>query len=172
MMTMLLSLSFFLIFHCGQGDFRVAGSVRLVTLMKCSAPLLSRVSVAQEGVTVAIVKDDPIGRVYRKLVFSADGSRLVGGILVGDASDYQVRQRTSRFPGCFFYGANDDEVDVILMSLLLLIMALLLYMVLLSVWMTIVVTITTSIRNRMMEIASVMMAGMPERLTIGMPIIT
>jgi len=44
----------------------------------------------KDGKTVAIVKNDPIAGVYKKLVFSADGARLVGGILVGDAADYQV----------------------------------------------------------------------------------
>jgi nitrite reductase (NADH) large subunit len=32
--------------------------------------------------------EDPFGGVYKKLLFSKDGTRLVGGILVGDASDY------------------------------------------------------------------------------------
>ena len=35
-----------------------------------------------------LVLDDPFAGVYRKLVFSSDGSRLLGGVLVGDASDY------------------------------------------------------------------------------------
>ena len=32
--------------------------------------------------------EDPFEGVYKKLLFSRDGSRLLGGILVGDASDY------------------------------------------------------------------------------------
>jgi nitrite reductase (NADH) large subunit len=32
--------------------------------------------------------EDPFGGVYKKLLFSKDGSRLLGGILVGDAADY------------------------------------------------------------------------------------
>jgi nitrite reductase (NADH) large subunit len=32
--------------------------------------------------------DDPIGGVYKKIVISADKAKLLGGILVGDASDY------------------------------------------------------------------------------------
>jgi NAD(P)H-dependent nitrite reductase large subunit/NAD(P)H-dependent nitrite reductase small subunit len=36
----------------------------------------------------ALVFEDPIGGVYKKLLFSKDGTRLVGGILVGDAADY------------------------------------------------------------------------------------
>lgn len=36
----------------------------------------------------AVVYDDPISQIYRKLVVSADGTTLLGGILVGDASGY------------------------------------------------------------------------------------
>jgi nitrite reductase (NADH) large subunit len=32
--------------------------------------------------------EDPFGGVYKKLLFSNDGTRLLGGILVGDAADY------------------------------------------------------------------------------------
>jgi nitrite reductase (NADH) large subunit len=32
--------------------------------------------------------EDPFAGVYRKLLFTADGTRLLGGILVGDAADY------------------------------------------------------------------------------------
>ena len=35
-----------------------------------------------------LVFEDPFAGVYKKLLFSRDGSRLVGGVLVGDASDY------------------------------------------------------------------------------------
>lgn len=35
-----------------------------------------------------LVYDDPFGGVYKKLLFSPDGSKLVGGVLVGDAGDY------------------------------------------------------------------------------------
>ena len=37
---------------------------------------------------VPLVVDDPFAGVYKKLLFSADGKRLVGGVLVGDASGY------------------------------------------------------------------------------------
>jgi nitrite reductase (NADH) large subunit len=43
---------------------------------------------ADEKSARAITYDDPFAGVYKKLLFSADGTRLVGGILVGDASDY------------------------------------------------------------------------------------
>ena len=35
-----------------------------------------------------VLYDDPISQIYRKLVVSADGTTLLGGILVGDASGY------------------------------------------------------------------------------------
>jgi nitrite reductase (NADH) large subunit len=35
-----------------------------------------------------LVYEDPFGGVYKKLLFSHDGLRLVGGVLVGDAADY------------------------------------------------------------------------------------
>jgi NAD(P)H-dependent nitrite reductase large subunit/NAD(P)H-dependent nitrite reductase small subunit len=35
-----------------------------------------------------LVFEDPFAGVYKKLLFAPDGSRLLGGILVGDASDY------------------------------------------------------------------------------------
>lgn len=37
-----------------------------------------------------LVYDDPFGGVYKKLLFSPDGTRLVGGVLVGDAGDYAM----------------------------------------------------------------------------------
>jgi nitrite reductase (NADH) large subunit len=36
----------------------------------------------------ALSFEDPFGGVYKKLLFSHDGKRLLGGVLVGDASDY------------------------------------------------------------------------------------
>ncbi|HVC98114.1 MAG TPA: nitrite reductase large subunit NirB [Pirellulales bacterium] len=36
----------------------------------------------------ALTYDDPFGGVYKKLLFSHDGTRLLGGVLVGDAADY------------------------------------------------------------------------------------
>src|SRR5205085_163373 len=35
-----------------------------------------------------LVFEDPLAGVYKKLLFSPDGTRLLGGILVGDAKDY------------------------------------------------------------------------------------
>jgi NAD(P)H-dependent nitrite reductase large subunit/NAD(P)H-dependent nitrite reductase small subunit len=35
-----------------------------------------------------LVYNNPLERVYKKLIFSADGKKLLGGIMVGDASDF------------------------------------------------------------------------------------
>ncbi len=43
---------------------------------------------ADEKSARPITFEDPFAGTYKKLLFSPDGSRLVGGILVGDASDY------------------------------------------------------------------------------------
>ena len=43
---------------------------------------------AEADGTRALTFEDPFGGVYKKLVFDPDGTRLLGGILVGDASDY------------------------------------------------------------------------------------
>jgi nitrite reductase (NADH) large subunit len=43
---------------------------------------------ADEKTAKALTYEDPFKGVYKKLLFSLDGSRLVGGILVGDASEY------------------------------------------------------------------------------------
>ena len=37
---------------------------------------------------VPLVVDDPFAGIYKKLLFSTDGKRLIGGVLVGDASGY------------------------------------------------------------------------------------
>jgi len=38
--------------------------------------------------STSLVHNDPFGGIYKKLFFSKDGTKLLGGILVGDASDY------------------------------------------------------------------------------------
>ncbi|MBL4885012.1 MAG: nitrite reductase small subunit NirD [Planctomycetaceae bacterium] len=43
---------------------------------------------ASPEVSQAIAYNDPIDGIYKKLVFSKDGKRLIGGMLVGDSSDY------------------------------------------------------------------------------------
>ncbi|MEM7396271.1 MAG: FAD-dependent oxidoreductase, partial [Verrucomicrobiota bacterium] len=48
-----------------------------------------------------LTHEDPFTGVYRKLLFSRDGRNLIGGMLVGDASDYGVLQALCR---------SDDEL--------------------------------------------------------------
>jgi nitrite reductase (NADH) large subunit len=43
---------------------------------------------ADEKTARGIAFEDPFAGIYKKLFFSLDGTRLLGGILVGDASDY------------------------------------------------------------------------------------
>lgn len=45
---------------------------------------------------VPLVYEDPFRGVYRKLLFSPDGQRLLGGVLVGDASDYATLMAACR----------------------------------------------------------------------------
>lgn len=42
----------------------------------------------EDGQATSLVKEDPFDGVYKKLFFTNDGKHLLGGILVGDASDY------------------------------------------------------------------------------------
>ena len=41
----------------------------------------------------ALTYEDPFGGVYKKLVFDSEGTRLLGGVLVGDASDFGTLAR-------------------------------------------------------------------------------
>ena len=69
----------------------------------------------------ALTYEDPFGGVYKKLVFNSDGTKLVGGVLVGDASDYGNLLRCYKSgeprnitPGELLRGrseANDDKSD-------------------------------------------------------------
>lgn len=43
---------------------------------------------SQDDSVVPLTFEDPFGGVYKKLLFSGDGSQLIGGVLVGDADDY------------------------------------------------------------------------------------
>jgi len=45
---------------------------------------------------VSLAFEDPFAGIYKKLVFSLDGKRLIGGILVGDASEYAMFQSMVR----------------------------------------------------------------------------
>ena len=53
---------------------------------------------ADATTTRSIVFEDPFQGVYKKLIFNRDGTRLLGGILVGDASDYGTLLMHSKSP--------------------------------------------------------------------------
>ncbi len=69
----------------------------------------------------ALTFEDPFGGVYKKLVFNSDGTKLLGGVLVGDASDYGTLLRCytsgeplDMTPSELLRGrsdANDDKSD-------------------------------------------------------------
>jgi nitrite reductase (NADH) large subunit len=44
----------------------------------------------------AITFDDPVAKVYKRLVLDADGTRVLGGIFVGEATAYQVLLQMAR----------------------------------------------------------------------------
>jgi nitrite reductase (NADH) large subunit len=54
---------------------------------------------ADEATKRAITFEDPFRGIYKKLVFNLDGTRLLGGILVGDASDYSTLLMHYKGPG-------------------------------------------------------------------------
>ena len=49
---------------------------------------------AKDSDVSALIWNDPIQGVYRKLIFNKEGTKLRGGILVGDASDYNLLHST------------------------------------------------------------------------------
>jgi nitrite reductase (NADH) large subunit len=51
---------------------------------------------ADEKTAQAITFDDPLSGTYKKLLFSLDGTRLLGGILVGDAAEYATLAALAR----------------------------------------------------------------------------
>ncbi|MEA3075507.1 MAG: nitrite reductase large subunit [Actinomycetota bacterium] len=46
--------------------------------------------------TEAVTFDDPVAKVYKRLVLADGGTRVVGGVLVGDASQYTVLEQMAR----------------------------------------------------------------------------
>lgn len=53
---------------------------------------------ADEKKARAISLEDPFAGTYKKLLFSHDGTRLLGGILVGDASEYATLSSLAKSP--------------------------------------------------------------------------
>ena len=86
---------------------RLTGSERLFTGADLSTTLkLMGVDVASFGrheappeEAVPLVVEDPFAGAYKKLLFTPDGKKLVGGILVGDASDYSSLAALARSAG-------------------------------------------------------------------------
>lgn len=71
-----------------------------------------------EGRAKALTYRDPFGSVYKKYLFTPDGSRLVGGMMIGDTRDYvkltqMVRNRTvlEVEPSQFILGAKKEGED-------------------------------------------------------------
>lgn len=67
--------------------------------------------------------EDPFSGVYKKLLFSHDGLRLLGGVLVGDASDYSRLLQLSKSPdalpcapGELILGAKNGAIAATKMS--------------------------------------------------------
>ncbi|WP_108664875.1 nitrite reductase large subunit NirB [Euzebya rosea] len=73
----------------GGGDvtFRGADPSTQLKLLGVDVASFGDAMADTDGARV-VVWDDPVGHVHRKLVVSADGTTLLGGILVGDASGY------------------------------------------------------------------------------------
>ncbi len=74
---------------------------------------------ADEATAKPLTYDDPFGGVYKKLLFSLDGRKLLGGILVGDASDYGSLMMLAKSetelpaePGALVLGSNGGGVVV------------------------------------------------------------
>jgi len=53
----------------------------------------------RQGAARSVVFEDPFAGVYRRLFFNAEGKRLLGGILVGDAEDYSTLRALVRSGG-------------------------------------------------------------------------
>ena len=71
----------------GDVLFRGASQSTKLKLLGVDVASFGTGEASAEG-AVPLVVDDPLAGVYRKLLFTNDGKRLVGGVLVGDASDY------------------------------------------------------------------------------------
>ncbi len=78
-----------LVKNCPETERKFSGadmSTKL-KLLGCDVASFGQNMAAGPDVT-PVTYEDPFGGVYRKLLFTNDGSKLLGGILVGDASDY------------------------------------------------------------------------------------
>ena len=71
----------------GGAEFSWAGSATKLKLLGVDVASFGDPHGGSEG-TLQVRLDDPVAGVYQKLVVSAEGNRLLGGVLVGDASSY------------------------------------------------------------------------------------
>lgn len=101
----------------GAAEFTGADTSTKLKLLGVEVANFGRTEVIS-GETRAVVFHDPEGGIYKKLVFTANGETLVGGILVGDTSAYAeylqaVRAATvfSAGPAALLGGASGGEDD-------------------------------------------------------------
>ncbi|OSD05584.1 nitrite reductase [Trametes coccinea BRFM310] len=73
---------------------------------------------AAEGPVEALTYRDPFGGVYKKYIFSADGKYLLGGMMVGDTSEYvklvalvKKKKALDVPPSQFILGSRSDKAD-------------------------------------------------------------
>ncbi|KAF8635412.1 hypothetical protein AX15_000406 [Amanita polypyramis BW_CC] len=74
---------------------------------------------ADESKTPALVYRDPFSSVYKKYIFSKDGKRLLGGMMVGDTNDYakllalvRAGQQLQAPPSALILGVKSAQEDV------------------------------------------------------------
>lgn len=79
----------------GRRAFQGADLSTKLKLMGCDVASFGDYE-AQSYRAVPLVFEDPLAGVYKKLLFTKDGGGLVGGILVGDASNYGLLAATAR----------------------------------------------------------------------------
>ena len=105
----------------GDDTTRVFTGADLSTKLKLTGVDVASFGDYDAGADAAkpLTYEDPFGGVYKKLLFSPDGKKLVGGILVGDASDYGslmmlAKNRTDlpAEPGALVLGSGAGGVAV------------------------------------------------------------
>ena len=75
------------------GDSKRFAGVEMSTKLKLlgvEVASFGKMDAEEDENVIPIVYSDPFSGVYKKLIFSADSKRLLGGVLVGDASDYGI----------------------------------------------------------------------------------
>ena len=79
----------------GERQFTGADLSTKLKLMGVDVASFGRYDAGPES-AAPVIYDDPFRGLYRKLLFSCDGTKLLGGILVGDAADYGTLLALSR----------------------------------------------------------------------------